>query len=79
MKATLQLKVDELMAQKRFLAPELVQEELDIAGIAKLAAFAKLQPGIFVPLADVVIEAQSIENRLPLLCAPNVGYEKADA
>ena len=77
--ASLVDKVDELIADKRFLAPELVQEELNAVGTAELTASAKARDAMFVPLAEVLIEAQSIQSRFPGLRDPKGEFEEADA
>ena len=72
-------KVDALIGEKRFLAPELVDEELGAVGTAALVAWAKARKAMFVPLADVLVEAQSIQSRFPGLRDPKAEYEEADA
>lgn len=72
-------KVDELIAEKRFLAPDLVEEELGAVGTVELTAWAKARDGMFVPLAEVLVEAQSIQNRFPGLRDPKAEFEEADA
>lgn len=72
-------KVDALITKGRFLAPELVEEELNAVGTAELTAWAKSRPGIFVPLAEVLAEALSIQGRFPGLKDPKAEFEEADA
>lgn len=73
------VKVDELIAEIRFLAPKLVEEELTAVGTADLIEWAKARNKMFVPLSDVLVEAQSIQNRFPGLRDPKAEYEEADA
>ncbi len=77
--ASLVGKVDALIADNRFLAPELVKEELNAVGTPELATWAKARKGMFVALAEVLVEAQSIQNRFPGLRDPRAEYEEADA
>lgn len=77
--ASLVSHVDALIAEGRFLAPDLVEEELGAVGTAELTAWAKTRPGMFVSLAEVLVEAQSIQNRFPGLRDPKAEYEEADA
>ncbi len=71
--------VDTLIAEGRFLAPDLVEEELGVVGTAELTAWAKAQPAMFIPLAEVLVEAQSIQSRFPGLRDSKAEYEEADA
>jgi hypothetical protein len=77
--ATLNRKVDELIAENRFLSPELVEEELGIVGTPEIAAWAKARAAMFVPLAEVLVEAQAIQGRFPGLRDPKAEFEEADA
>ena len=58
---------------------EIVREELSAVGTPELVAWAKARPRLFVPLADVIAEAQQIQNRFPGLLDPKAEYEEADA
>lgn len=71
--------VDVLIGEGRWLAPELVQEELAAVGTAELAAWAKARPQMFVPLADVLADALAIQARFPGLKDPKAEYEEADS
>ncbi len=77
--ASLVNQVDALIAEGRFLAPDLVEEELGAVGTAELTAWAKARPAMFVPLAEVLAEAQSIQSRFPGLRDSKAEYEEADA
>jgi len=71
--------VDGLIAEERWLAPDLVEEELNAVGTTELAAWAKARPHMFVPLADVLAEALAIQARFPGLKDPKAEFEEADA
>lgn len=77
--ASLTGKVDTLIAERRFLSPALVEEELGIVGTPELAEWAKVRAPMFVPLTEVLAEAQSIQGRFPGLRDPKAEYEEADA
>ncbi|MBI3617897.1 MAG: DUF4411 family protein [Candidatus Omnitrophica bacterium] len=72
-------KVDQLIKEKRFSGPALVKEELEKVGTAELVEWAKQRPDIFVPLKDLIVEAQNVQNRFPGLRDPKAEYEEADA
>lgn len=72
-------KVDQLIEEKRFSGPVLVKEELEKRGTAELVKWAKERSGIFVPLKDLIAEAQNIQNHFPELCDPKAESEEADA
>lgn len=71
--------VDALIGEGRWLAVELVKEELIAVGTAELAVWAKARPQMFVPLADVLAEALAIQARFPGLKDPKAEFEEADA
>jgi predicted nucleic acid-binding protein len=71
--------VDVLVNEGRWLAPEIVEEELSAVGTAETIAWAKARPSVFVPLQDVLAEALSIQNRFPGLKDPKSEFEEADA
>ena len=77
--ASLVDRVDLLIEQGRWLAPEMVEEELLAVGTAELTAWAKVRPQMFVPLADVLAEALAIQARFPGLKDPKAEFEEADA
>lgn len=72
-------KIEILTQEGRLLAPDLVEEELNAVGTAELAAWAKARPAIFVPLAEVLTEALTIQGRFPGLKDPKAEFEEADA
>lgn len=72
-------RVDGLIDDGRWLAPEIVEEELVKVGTAELAAWAKARPQMFVPLGDVLAEALAVQARFPGLKDPKAEYEEADA
>lgn len=71
--------VDGLIAEERWIAPDLVEEELIAVGTAELAAWAKARPQMFAPLAEVLVEALAIQARFPGLKDPKAEFEEADA
>lgn len=76
---SLVVRVDELMQQKRWLAPALVHEELSVVGTQEAIAWADSRSGMFVPLADLLTEALAIQSRFPGLRDPKAEFEEADA
>jgi hypothetical protein len=76
---TLLQKVDGLVANERFVAPALVRDEVKAVGTAGLIGWADAHPGIFVPTADLLAEAQAIQNQFAGLSDPKAEYEEADA
>ena len=71
--------VDSLIAEGRWLASEIVKEELIAVGTAELATWAKARPPMFVALVEVLAEALAIQARFPGLKDPKAEYEEADA
>ncbi|HVU34718.1 MAG TPA: DUF4411 family protein [Opitutaceae bacterium] len=73
-------RVEQLIADKRSHAVELVREELEAVGTPDLKAWATNHAGLFLPLSsDIQIEAASIEARYPDLMDPKGIHESADA
>lgn len=72
-------KVDHLIKEKRFFAPSIVKEEITASGTEDLVAWAKERPALFIPLKEVVTEAQSIQSRFPGLRDLKAEHEEADA
>ncbi len=72
-------RVEELIVAGRFLAPALVKEEVGAVGTAGLIAWTESHSGIFVPTAEVLAEAQAIQNQFAGLRDPKAEYEEADA
>jgi hypothetical protein len=73
------IKVEELIAADRFIAPALVKEEIDAVGTAGLIAWAADRSGIFVPTGTHLAEAQAVQNQFTGLRDPKAEYEEADA
>ena len=71
--------VDGLIAEERWIAPDLVLEELGAVGTAELNAWATARPQMFVPLAEVLEEALAIQARFPGLKDAKAEFEEADA
>jgi len=77
---SLNTRVEELIADHRCRAVELVQEELEVVGTPDLKTWAANHAGLFVPLSqDVQTEAATIEARYPDLMDPKGIHESADA
>jgi hypothetical protein len=72
-------RVEELVVAERFMAPALVKEEVGAVGTAGLMAWTESHAGIFVPTAEVLAEAQAIQNQFAGLRDPKAEYEEADA
>ncbi len=72
-------KVDQLLKEKRVFASSLVKEEINAVGGAELTAWAKARSPLFVPLNELIGEAQAIQNRFPGLRDPKAEYDEADA
>ena len=68
--------INALITADRFIAPALVHEEVEIVGTAELIKWADENENIFVPTAEVLSEALSIQNGLR---DPKAEYEEADA
>ena len=76
---TLLQKVDRLVGAKRFLAPALVRDEIKAVGTADLIGWIDARPQIFVPTAEVLADAQAVQNQFAGLRDPKAEYEEADA
>ena len=72
-------RVDGLIADHRFVAPELVQEELLAVGTAELTTWATGRASIWVPTGEILAPALTIQNRFPGLRDPKADFEGADA
>jgi hypothetical protein len=72
-------RVETLIAAKRFMAPALVREELGAVGTGDLIAWADAHAAIYVPTRELLVEAQTIQNRFPGLRDPKAEFEEADA
>lgn len=77
--ASLVASVDALVGAGRFIAPALVKEEIGAIGTAGLIEWTEEHTGIFVPTADILGEAQAIQNQFAGLRDPKAEYEEADA
>ena len=71
--------VEVLVSEGRWLAPEIVEEELKAVRTAETIAWAKARPSVFVPLQEVLAEGLSIQNRFHGLKDPKSEFEEADA
>jgi len=71
--------VDALIAAERLLAPALVKEEIGAVGTTGLNDWTENNAGIFVPTAEVLAEAQAIQDQFAGLRDPRAEYEEADA
>ncbi|OOO03012.1 MAG: hypothetical protein USCGTAYLOR_00751 [Chromatiales bacterium USCg_Taylor] len=76
---TLNERVSDLVAKGRVLAPALVREEIKAVGTDDLNRWAIANSGIFVPTADVLADAQAIQNQFVGLRDPKAEHEEADA
>lgn len=72
-------RVDGLIGAKRFLAPALVRDEIKAVGTADLIAWVDAHPKIFVTTAEVLADAQAIQNQFAGLRDPKAEHEEADA
>jgi hypothetical protein len=72
-------RIEERIAAGRFIAPALVKKEVGSVGTAGLIAWTENHAGIFVPTAEVLAEAQAIQNQFAGLRDPKAEYEEADA
>ena len=72
-------RVDELIVAGRFIAPALVNEEVGAVGTAGLIAWTESHTGNFGPTAEVLADAQAIQNQFAGLRDPKAEYEEADA
>jgi len=77
--ASILARVDTLIAANRFIAAALVKEEIGVVGTGDLIAWANAHAAIFVPTGQLLLEAQTIQNRFPGLRDPKAEFEEADA
>ena len=70
---------DGLIAQKRVLIAETVDDEIKAVGSAGLKAWAKARKAIFEPTAQHLAEAPNIEGAYPGMKDPRAQYTEADA
>lgn len=72
-------RIEALIVEEHFLAPALVREEIEAVGTAGLIEWVGSHKGMFVPTAEVLTEAQAIQNQFTGLRDPKAEYEEADA
>ena len=72
-------RVDSLANERRFCAPELVEEELRKVGTPELSSWADAHSAIWVPNAEVLAATLTIQSRFPGLLDPKAEYDEADA
>lgn len=72
-------RVDGMVAEKRFLAPALVREEVSVVGTPELKEWARGRSKLFVPTAELLTAARAIQGRFPGLIDPKAEFEEADA
>lgn len=77
--ASLLESVNRLISAERFIAPELVQEELDAVGTNQLTAWAQARKSIWIPNGAIVEAAVAIQNQFPGMLDPKAEFEEADA
>lgn len=71
--------IDRLRSNARLGAVALVEEEVRVMGTAGLVKWLRERHDIIVPTAEVLLEAQSIQDRFPGLRDPKAEFEEADA
>src|ERR1700730_2359517 len=76
---SLAARIDDLIIAGRFVAPVLVYEEVKSVGTAELIRWAGENESMFVPTAEVLNEALSIQDQFAGLREPKAEYEEADA
>jgi len=72
-------RVDALIAEERFIAPALVDEELRKVGTAELTTWADTHSSIWMPHEEMLALALTIQGRFPGLLDPKAEFEEADA
>jgi hypothetical protein len=72
-------RVDELSAAGRLFAPALVREEIGVVGSADLALWMDARKEIIVSTAELLRDAQAIQNQFTGLRDPKAEFEEADA
>ena len=70
-------RITDLITAGRFIAPVFVHEEVKVVGTAELIKWAGDNETIFVPTAEVLPEALSIQNRFTGLRDPKAEYEES--
>ena len=78
--ASLEKKVEAIIAADACGAVKLVKEEIDSVGTPGLRSWAKAHSGLFVPMTpEIQIEGAAIEAKYPDLMDPKASCESADA
>lgn len=77
--AGLRAQIDALGELGRFLAVALVEDEVRAVGTADMANWLEDRKNIIVPTAEVLMEAQLIQNRFTGLRDPKAEFEEADS
>lgn len=72
-------KIESLETGNRLIAPAIVHDEIKSIGTSELIAWAKSHSKLFIPTAEVLQEAQNIQNQFTGLRDPKAEYEEADA
>ena len=72
-------RIDSLVAQGRFFAPDLVKEELGVVGTVELSGWADARDAVWVSTAELLAAALAIQGRFPGLRDPKAEFEEADA
>lgn len=72
-------RIDTLVTEQRFQAPELVDEELRKVGTPELTAWSDAHPSVWVPNGDVLAAALVIQGRFPGLLDPKAEFDEANA
>lgn len=76
----LEIQIDGLIKSGKFIAVDIVAEEINAVGTPDLRAWVKSHKNIFVPLTpDIQVEAAAIEANYPDLLDPKLPYQSADA
>jgi hypothetical protein len=72
-------RIDKLADSGRLLAAALVREEAEAVGTAGLIQWVQSNAGLFIPTADLLADALTIQNQFTGLRDPRAEYEEADA
>src|SRR5690242_4332355 len=72
-------RIDVLVSSGRLIAVALVREETAAVGTAGLIQWVQANAGMFVPTADVLADALTIQNQFTGLRDPRAEYEEADS
>jgi len=72
-------RIDVLVSSGRLIAAALVREETEAVGTAGLIQWVQANAGMFVPTANVLADALTIQNQFTGLRDPRAEYEEADS